>query len=168
MRDVYIGLDNGPSGSLGIIRTNPYSVYFSGVPFVSGQDYTKDKKNISRIDKPVLVNILNEWVHFGDTVFCYIERPMINPARFMASITAARALEACLIVMEELHIPFEVIDSKKWQKELLPSGTKGEADLKQASFDIGLKLFPQLSKEIIKHNDADALLMAEFAKRLGV
>lgn len=168
MRNVYLGLDNGASGSLGIIRTDDYAAYFSSMPVKVGQDYTQEKKTISRIDKPLLIGILKEWIHPEDTVFCYIERPMINPARFMASLSAARALEACLIVLEEMEIPYEVIDSRKWQKVILPAGTKGEADLKQASFDVGLRLFPHLRNEIIKHNDADAILIAEYAKRLGI
>ena len=41
------------------------------------------------------------------------------------------------------------IDSKEWQKELLPSGCKGE-ELKTASRDIGCRLFPKYKDLIIK------------------
>ena len=57
-----------------------------------------------------------------------------------------------------------VCHMKIWQKKLLPQGCKGE-DLKRASEDIGLRLFPSLRPVIKKHKDADALLIAEWARR---
>jgi hypothetical protein len=164
MRDVYIAMDNGATGSLSIYKSTTGETYFKKVPTIWGQDYTQKKKNIDRLDTPQIKATINEWLSPEETVFCYIERPMINPARFQASISAARALEATIIMMESLEIEYEVIDSKRWQKKMLPAGTKGEADLKQASFDIGLQMHPKLVKEIIEQNDADALLMVEYAK----
>lgn len=164
--DVYVALDNGATGSIGIIHQRTGAVYFSGVPTITVQDYTQRKKNIDRIDKKELQSIISKYVNESDSVFCYIERPMKNPARFEASISAARAFESTVIIMEELNIGYEVIDSRIWQKKMLPSGTKGEADLKQASFDVGIEMHPELASQIIKQNDADALLMVEYAKML--
>ena len=89
---------------------------------------------------------------------------MVNPKRWAASVSAIRALEATLIIVELLEIPYIYVDSKEWQRELLPKGCKGDA-LKTASKDIGCRLFPQHKELIIKHKDADGILMAEYCRR---
>ena len=106
-----------------------------------------------------------------------IERPMVNPCRFTATVSAVRALEATLIVLEALAIPYEYIDSKEWQRELLPKGLwkakltktgrtvqKAEsADLKFASIEVAKRLFP--NAPTLKVGDADGMLIAEYARR---
>ncbi|MHC4574386.1 MAG: hypothetical protein ACYS76_09695 [Planctomycetota bacterium] len=47
---------------------------------------------------------------------------------------------------------------------MLPKGCKKE-ELKKASIDIGCRLFPYHKEQIIKHKDADSLLIAEWARR---
>jgi hypothetical protein len=86
---------------------------------------------------------------------------MVNSTRFNATLSAIRALEATLIALEESQFPYEYIDSKEWQKLLLPKGLKGSDELKKASLDVGKRMFPEL--EIKK--DADGLLIAEFMRR---
>ena len=60
----------------------------------------------------------------------------------------------------------EYVDSKKWQKALLPIGIKGSEELKKASLEVGKKLFPTINFKGFK--DADALLIAEFYRRREV
>jgi hypothetical protein len=55
------------------------------------------------------------------------------------------------------------IDSKEWQKEMLPKGVKGSDELKKLSLDIGNRLFPQFRD--FKHPDRDSLLICEYARR---
>jgi hypothetical protein len=86
---------------------------------------------------------------------------MVNSTRFNATLSAIRALEATLIALERSQFPYEYIDSKEWQKVLLPKGLKGSDELKAASLDIGKRLFPSLD---IK-KDADGLLIAEYMRR---
>ncbi len=91
---------------------------------------------------------------------------MVNPMRFMATTSALRSLESTLTVIEYLKLPLSYIDSKEWQKLLLPQGIKGSDELKKASLDIGCRLFPQHSDLIKRHKDADGLLMAEYCRRI--
>ncbi|WP_461249115.1 RuvC family protein, partial [Treponema sp. R6D11] len=58
-----------------------------------------------------------------------------------------------------LQISYQVVDSKKWQKEFLPN-IKGSKDLKKASLQRGVERFPILECEIKKHGDADGLFLA--------
>jgi hypothetical protein len=152
----YVGIDNGTSGSVGIIgsRTD-----FFVMPTFSELSYTKEKKNITRIDTTTLKKRL-EGLHNPIVLF---ERPMVNPGRFAATLSAMRALEATLIVIEQLGYARMYIDSKGWQSEMLPNGIKGSDALKLASKDIGKRLFPQFKDAYKK--DADSILIAEWARR---
>lgn len=156
----YVGIDNGVSGSLGIVSESGEEAFYHPMPTKSGQDYTKAKKNITRIDYPQLVSLLT-----GRTPCkVFVERPMVNPRRFVATTSAVRALEAVLIACEGLVLPYQFIDSRQWQRVLLPQGVEGP-ELKKASLDIGSRLFPSLAEVIKKQGDADGLLIAEFARR---
>lgn len=169
---VYLGIDNGVSGSIGVIY-NDQSFFFK-TPTKMEQDYTKKKKNISRIDVHELnlkINgVIDDLDWKGGKILAVIERPMVNPGRFAATTSAVRALESTLIFIEYVSafaISYQFIDSKEWQKSLLPKGLKGSAELKVASKHIGNRLFPNHTKDISKHGDADGLLIAEYAKRVG-
>lgn len=158
MKKLYIGIDNGVSGTIGFVSdTESFTIK---TPIKKYQDYTKSKKFINRLDVIEISKLLFEQ-SYEYTMFALIERPMINGGRFNASISAARCLEATLNVLEMHHIPYQFIDSKEWQKELLPSGCSGE-ELKSASRDVGKRLFPKVD---IKHPDLDGLLIAEYARR---
>lgn len=164
---IYIGIDNGVTGTIGWVGENLCPGILE-TPVKSEQSYTKEKKNITRINAPALEAELEDIIGANNPSECLvvIERPMINPMRFAASISAARSLEATLIVIEKLGLPRMYVDSRAWQKALLPHGCKGD-DLKKASLDIGCRLYPGGPTEQIirKHKDADALLIAEWARR---
>lgn len=162
---IWIGIDNGVSGTIGIIGEEGVPYEFIKTPIVSGQDYTKAKKNISRINTPALIEFLSLYTPSaseGIAVKALVERPLVNPTRFNATTSALRSFEATLVILESLKIPYQFIDSKEWQKELLPKGIKGSEELKKASLDIGKRLFPSLQ---INHKDYDGILIAEYGRR---
>jgi hypothetical protein len=160
---LFIGIDNGVTNNgIGAINDKGEARLYK-LPIKKELSYTKEAKHISRIDFPELMSL------FGDMLADFtehqvkvgLERPMVNSTRFNASLSAIRALEATLIALEESQLPYEYIDSKEWQKHLLPKGLKGSDELKKASLDIGRRLFPSL--EIKK--DADGILIAEYLRR---
>lgn len=153
----FIGIDNGVTGSIGIITKEFYK--FIPTPVIKQLSYTKAKQNITRIDHNQLKKILSE---YDNIKMIGIERPMVNPKRFKASVSALRALENTLIVIESLNLPFEYLDSKQWQKVLLPSGIKGSPELKKASKEIGSRMFPLIET---KKDDYDGILIAEYIRR---
>ena len=172
---IYIGIDNGVTGTIGWVYgedTNQFLDKSAGMvktPIKSEQSYTKAKKNISRIAYPYFREQIAELAapFQSNEILVIIERPMINSLRFQASISAARSLEATLIAIEDLDFPRMYVDSRQWQKVFLPKECKGK-ELKKASKDIGCRLFPGASEIITKHGDADALLIAEWARREGL
>ena len=161
---LFIGIDNGVSGTIATIFNN--QVELIQTPVISQKNYTKAKGNINRIDFRALYSWLGDRItdHAPESIFVFIERPMVNPGRFKATVSALRALEATLIIIEDMNLPYQYIDSREWQRNLLPTGLKG-IELKHASKEIGIRLFPQFREQITKHKDADGLLIAEYARR---
>jgi hypothetical protein len=158
----YIGIDNGVTGSIAILNEERDVRYFGPMPVRKCLNYTKTKAWVHRIDYWSLWHILEDAKSAG-TSKCVVERPMVNPGRFKATVSALRALEATQIVLEDIRIPYEFIDSRSWQKVLLPHGIEKE-ELKIASDQVCKRLFPTLT---IKHpGDGDSLLIAEYARRL--
>lgn len=164
-KKVYIGIDNGVTGTISIY--NKKEVDHFPVPTKKELSYTKTKQYITRIDINSLIRKIDFYV--GDSsakALCLVERPMVNPMRFKASMSAIRALEATLIVLEDLKIPYQYIDSKEWQKEFLPKkilnlkSKNKSAELKKSAIDVARRLFPD-----IKTKDADSLLIMEYARR---
>lgn len=174
MSTIYVGIDNGASGSIGVLGLPGGPKYFPP-PTKKHHDYTKVKNQITRIDWEGLVKaMLNEVVKpvleansvgADLRVVCVLERPFVNPGMFKTTGRALRALESTLIMLEHLGLPFQYCDSRGWQKLLLPQGLKGSPALKKASKEVGCRLFPELEAQIKKQKDADGLLIAEWARR---
>ncbi|MFA5934979.1 MAG: hypothetical protein WC827_03790 [Candidatus Paceibacterota bacterium] len=151
-----IGVDNGVTGGVTILSESGVVILHIKTPVKNHLSYTKKKAFINRIDFQQLKAELEK---AGPDTFCYIERPLVNPTRFMATVSAVRCLEATEIILEELQIPYQFLDSKEWQKELLPSGLKGD-ELKRAADAVAQRLFPKL-----KVVNSDCLLIAEYCRR---
>ena len=161
MKKFYVGIDNGVSGSIGIINTVTNEVRYYPTPVKRELNYTKEKAWLNRIDRACVKEIFEI---FGDTatsdILVVLERPMVNPKRWKASVSAIRALESTITIFEDLNLPFIYVDSKEWQKALLPKGTVGD-ELKDASLLVAQRLFPNLDFG----KDGDGILIAEWARR---
>lgn len=170
MKTIYIGIDNGVTGSIAVLSDVLQTMV--PTPTISQLNYTKAKANVSRLNYPEFKEMLEVYLRMvnGDRseILVLVERPMLNPGRLRASISAMRCLEATLIALELVGLPYQYEDSRKWQKAMLPAGIKGAPQLKEASRQVGNRLFPQLSEAIRKQKDADSLLMAEYARRAGL
>jgi hypothetical protein len=163
----YIGIDNGVTGSIGILYGEHVS--FGPTPTVIEQDYTKAAKQIKHIHVADLAPLLQQLNSKCQQILLVLERPFKtnDPDKFTATVSGVDAFATTRTIVEMLHIPYTVIDSKQWQKELLPEGTKGHKELKKASMDIGKRLFPAMESAIQKQKDADGLLIAEYARRMN-
>lgn len=153
----FIGIDNGVSGSIGVVDEQGRCHAIIPTPTVKQLNYTKTKAWINRVD----VVKLRAYLSLYQDAKCAIERPMVNPGRFKATVSAIRALEATQIVLESLQIPYEFLDSKEWQRELLPKGLQKE-ELKAASVEIARRKFPETM--IHFKGDGDGILIAEYLR----
>ena len=165
--NLYIGIDNGVTGSIGFVGTEYDN--FVLTPTIKEQSYTKAKNLITRVDVVALKKLLEDTMQSAkvssNECMVIMERPLINPTMFKASISASRALEATLGIVEQLELPHIYVDSKQWQREMLPKGTTGTPELKKASKDIAERLYPRHKKIIDKHKDAAGLLIARWGKQ---
>jgi hypothetical protein len=154
-----VALDNGTSAN-GVALFGPDNlVKYEKLPIKNELSYTKTEHHISRLDAPGFKKLLSSWNLPKEQTLVIMERIMINPMRFRASISAARCLEAELVVIEELGYNIEYCDSKNWQHILLPD-IKGSDELKKASLELGKKMFPQFKLK----RDADPLLIGYWRK----
>jgi hypothetical protein len=154
---VFVGIDNGVSGAITVLSENGVVLKHIKTPVKNCLNYTKKKSFINRIDKNKMVD---ELTTNYEICFCMLERPMVNPMRWNATVSALRAEEATEIVFEELAIPFDWIDSKQWQKVLLPSGLDKD-QTKKAADEVAKRLFPR--QKIV---NSDSLLIAEYCRRV--
>jgi hypothetical protein len=173
---VYIGCDNGVSGSIGIFDESGKAHLFP-TPTKQSLNYQKTKvKHITRIDVGAFRKLLAKFRYkdgiggsLSTEMSCktLLERPLVNPQRFDATTSALRALEATLIVLESLGIGYEYCDSKSWQKKFLPYISVADkkeypAKLKQVSLEVGMRMYPEI--DWTGRKDADGLLIAKYLK----
>ena len=159
--------DNGTTGTIGWICSPPMVEDMIEVPVKKRASFHKSPRSTTVIDIDALEKALRDMLDRAKVkpcdVIAYRERPMINPKRWQASMSASRADEAETIVLERMGIEYHYVDSKAWQRHILPSsGKKGTTSdiLKAESKDIGCKMFKHLSTIINKHGDADGILGA--------
>ena len=171
---VYIGIDNGVTGTIGIIDAQGIAHQID-MPVKKFLNYQKTSvKHINRIDHAVLKSIINNFISgiLQDNIICVVEIPMVNPQRFEATTSALRALEAVLIVLEQLNISlYSYIDSKSWQKKFLPyikvqDKKEFPSKLKLVSKETGKRMYPNIKWDNFK--DADGILLATYAKYLDI
>ncbi|MFA5153308.1 MAG: hypothetical protein WC554_12160 [Clostridia bacterium] len=175
MKRCVIGIDNGVSGSICVIHDTG-EVFYTKAPTFEQLSYQKEKKYFTRIKTSELRKWLRKNIDEATVIRCYLERPFVNPKAFNATLSAVRAYEATLVVIEELGIPYSTIDSQEWQKDMLPKGiinTKKSKDKKErktqkkeakrAADDIARKLFPSVPIDF--EGGGDGLLIAEWARK---
>jgi hypothetical protein len=154
---ITIGIDNGSSGSVAVLHEVPGAATFQPVPTQDYLHYGKKGSIGRRLDRAALRDLLMG-PGFARRARVYVERPFSG--RFInAVVPAHRFFEATIIVLEDLGLGYEVIDSGTWQKPLL-GNVSGSPALKLASRLRGVQLYPHLKDAITRHGDADGLLIA--------
>ncbi len=152
MNHYTIGIDNGTTGTIGII--GPDGSIFESMPVKEAL--------MGRVSFAALDDLLMPYdcTSGEKQVKAYLERPFTGSAMMInTTVLSARAFEATLIVLEQAGIGYEVVDSKEWQKAIL-GNVKGSVNLKKASMLRGMEMFPAHAAQIKKHKDADGLLIA--------
>lgn len=175
----YIGIDNGVTGSIAVINEAGSLLHYAPTPTAKTLNYTKVKEFITRVVLQDLSTLLLKYP--GATVV--LERPMLNPLRWTASVSAIRCDEATRGVIEAIGLKLIYVDSKEWQSVMLPSRkavtrlAKGATptekaaqkkltaafalETKELSLMVAQRLFPKTSFK----KDGDACLIAEWARK---
>lgn len=179
----YIGIDNGVTGSIAVVDDVGRLVLYVPTPVEMRQSYTKKKDMFNRVRGDIMHAMLAPFAGKSSVV---LERP-VTGFSFKAIRSGTRSDEATAIVLEILGMRYEYVDSGQWQKEMLPhlqapkKAGKGASALekqaiktfndglkkqtKKLSLEVGRKLFPDREFGRSATADADAPLMAEWARR---
>lgn len=156
---VTIGVDNGVTGSIAIL--GPDGSFFEPIP-TKEMLMGKAGKIIRRIDYDQLWDLVAPRVDKPALARAYVERPFTGgPAFINTMVLSARAHEVVILMLEQMSIGYETVDSKQWQLPIL-GAVKGSAELKKASKLRGMEMYPAHAAAIKSHGDADSLLMAHY------
>ena len=165
----YIGVDNGTTGTIGIIPVlNGYRmdevIQFFKTPIIKQQSYTKKKQNITRLDWRGLGALLKPF--HDKNPYVILEVPF-NGTMLKTIKSSHRFCEATEILLEMLKYPYRFINSREWQKEILqrPGKQPLAAEWKILSTQLGEQEFPQFRNAKPKFPDFDGIWIAEWARR---
>jgi len=186
----YIGIDPGANGGLVLLNCKGYPLEWAAMPsaereiFQAGAKKGKKKKasDEARAEAETeLWQLLHRWViestvRHGDgkpNIKAAIERVRASRQMSKPSIwTFAQGVGTLRGFLIAAGIPFEEVAPQKWQKFIGVRDKTGARDLEDVNItekknrhkEKAAKLFPMLN---VTHKIADALLIAEYARRLG-
>lgn len=148
---IFLGIDPGKSGAVGVLIGEKFFVYPTPV---IGKDY----------DICGMKYLLAPYVQDG--AFCVLERAQAMPKQGSVSMFEfGRGYGIWLGILACLGIQFQIVHARVWTRQML-EGAPGEG--KERAVHVAQNLFswrPKLKKE---WQYADAILLAEYAKRLYV
>lgn len=149
---IYIGIDPGKKGGIAVI--SPFKTSTIETPINAEKEI-----DISGIKTFLNLNIVGE-------CFCCIEKSTAMPKQGVVSMfNYGVTYGKLLAILEMLVIPFEVVPPQKWKKEFSLNSDK------RRSIITVQKLFPEMKGQFttargrIKDGAAEALLLAEYARR---
>lgn len=143
---IYIGIDPGKSGAMAVI--------------------TPETEVVSPFDKDGYKNALDGLKGFTGNCKCCLERVGAMPKQGVNSMFHFGENYGFIQgLLTAYSIPYELVTPQKWKKEFQVTGDKN------SSIDVCKRLFPDVSLQRTDRcrkdddNMAEALLMAEYAKR---
>lgn len=184
----YIGIDPGASGGLVLLNCKGYPLEWAAMPsaeretFQAGAKKGKKKKasDDARAEAEAAIwQLLQRWAYEAGRgaekpgIKAAIERVRASQQMSKSSIwTFAQGVGSLRAFLIAAGIPFEEVAPQKWQKFIGVRDKTGARDLKDVDItekknrhkEKAAKLFPMLT---VTHKIADALLIAEYARRMG-
>jgi len=160
---VFIGVDNGVTGTLGAVPEDGGWSLFSRMPTYKSKEYMRSKTRfMTHLDPVALEKFFRDLATEGPLTIV-TERPLVNPKLFKATMSAVRCHEILLATMRRMGLSlYATWDSRDWQSKVLGKLEKGET--KPASLAKGLELYPDHAEMMKRHGDADGILMAHWLR----
>ena len=154
MKDVFMGIDPGQKGGVGILVCD----VLGKKTVAHAWRYPGDYSTFADL----ILDIISE---HGPITLCTVEQVHSMPGQGVASSFKFGAnFGAVLGVMAALGIPHVLCTPRKWQKALLDAGT---GETKARSLSMARRLFPNVDMKY-KADDgkADGLHMARWSRRV--
>jgi crossover junction endodeoxyribonuclease RuvC len=166
---IYIGIDPGASGALGMI--SPEGARAKDMPIIVTEKSTKTKKgnkSFNRsIDKQSLLALLRPLAggRYGDSkvhIFCELVGVMPGEGS-VGAFNFGKGVGTIEGIIAALEIPVTYVRPMAWKKVMIAG--KGGRD-KNVSRERCQELFPEVDCKLKKHDGrAEAVLLAEFGRR---
>lgn len=153
---VILGIDPGVTGCVAGI--GDFGIVLDDTPTY------KDGKR-TRID---VVECVRTLIGYSDIsgVTAFVEKVQPMPVNgSIACFSLGYSFGVWQGILASLRIPYQLVTPQAWKKSMMP----GEPKEKDASRIVALRMFPELgsSLNLVKHhNRADALLIAEYGRRM--
>ena len=159
--DLYIGIDPGEGGAIGAIPADR-SVNAVVVDFESGLDTLEA---LSLVYSPTAL-LERQWTRPG---FRPIDKILVNYGKWIGALTILKIPFATPTPIQWQGAMFR--DCEKVYKTVKKKGVTIQViDTKAMSLKVANRLFPylrdKLKRKSVDHNRADALLIAEYCRRL--
>jgi crossover junction endodeoxyribonuclease RuvC len=165
MSKIYIGIDPGVTGALGVIFPDTWKNKVIDMPTIS---VANGRRKESRAWGKALFDIIDmiDMKRNDVPVMAIIERthPMKDSA--MTAFSMGMSLIAAIDAVEIACIPYIMVNPSAWKKHF--KLTKCDKD---ASRTLAIQRFPELTDQLkLKkhHNRAEALLLALYGKEAGL
>lgn len=145
---IYIGCDPGKSGALAIIG-------------IKGDD---EEAHVISFDKSAYLEVFDELQ--GAITKCCLEHVSSMPGQGVTSMfNFGESFGWLQGVLDSFDVPYELVRPQKWKKEFSITGDKNSsiAVCKRLFPDVSLRRSDKCRKD--DDNMAEALLMAEYARR---
>lgn len=142
MGKVFIGVDPGKSGAIAALvpQSDPVIIRLDGTDW----DVVEELRDVVS----------------GEACFAMLEKVHSMPGQGVASsFKFGQSFGKLEMLLACLEIPFDYVTPAKWQGDM-GCRTKGDKNITKAAAQ---RLFPSLK---ITHRNADALLLAEYARRV--
>lgn len=156
MKQTWIGIDPGVTGAFAILGEK---ISFFDMPTVL---VASGKKHRNEYDAQAIVGFLSV---LPGSLMVAIERQQAMPDQGVSSTFRTGYGFGMLIgILAAMQIPYELVAPVSWKRALMPDMPKD----KGASIIKAKMLFPSAAPEMARKKDharADALLIAEFARR---
>lgn len=154
---LFIGIDPGLTGAVALIGEGYQEVYDTPT-LMNGKRYDYDVAAMAKI----LASIGDGNGPSLQDYLVVIERAGAMPKQGVSStFTFGKGFGIWLGIIAAFGLPHEVISPQRWKKAMVP----GSGD-KDAGRLVAIRLFPKAELHLKKHHGrADALLLAEYAKR---
>lgn len=161
---IYIGIDPGMGGAVGVIDGDKLFVYDTPIMVVAGE------KNKRMYDKVAMAHLLQPYsVLLGptrDQVLVVLESVHAMPKQGVtSSFSFGRGLGIWEGIIAALSLPLEMPSPQRWKKEIMAD----QGREKDAARYKAMSLFPAIADHLSRVKDdgrAEALLMAEYGRRL--
>lgn len=159
---MYIGIDPGISGAVA-------AIYRDRLPEVHDMPTAHDGRR-RQLLMTGLASLIRDLMTAepGLAPSAVLEKVHSHPRQGVAStFTFGRAAGGAEGILAAFGIPYTLVTPQAWKKRMLAGAPKG----KQASVVRAAQLFPDLVDQFQRkkdHNRADALLLAEYGRQMGL